>query len=121
MKFLKISLITGGLITSLFSFGFGHHHITCQCIPGVSCANVIPQMAIAQKTINISYKFMDKLMAAQMYNVKLTEKQVLQKQKEIQKLTYQIRKLQEAIAFEDNKKVFLLKKINKLNLYKGIK
>ncbi len=121
MKFLKISLITGGLITSLFSFGFGHHHTTCQCIPGASCADVISKLLVAKKTIKISYKFMDKLMAVQMYNVKLTEKKISQKQKEIQKLTYQIRKLQEAIAFEDNKKVFLLKKINKLNLYKGIK
>ena len=115
----KILIVISLFYELSFAFGFSHHHRRCIYIKQVSCASIIVNMETAKELIKTNYKLMDKLMAINMNNVKMNEKTILQKQKNIQILITQIKKIQKLIAIQEAKKVFLLKKIKKLNLYKG--
>ena len=117
MKKSLIALLI--LFNQSYAFHLGHHH-SCICTPA-SCVSVAAQMEVAKRLIKINYKLLDGIMGAYMKQVKENEQEISNKQSQIAQLTTQIKKLQKAIALEDDKKVFLLKKIINLNLYKGNK
>jgi len=107
------------LILLLISGVFLFAHITCYCANPFTCTQVVSNLQVAKTAIKLNYKVMDELMGAKMYNIKQKEKEIKEKQKIIAKLIYQIRKIQEAIALEENKKSFLLKKIKEIKIYQG--
>jgi len=117
-------IIVSSMLTATLSFGFFGHHvekIVCMCMDDVSCTSVIAKMKVAKKIITLNYKLMDKLMAIKMDAIRKEEEQIKSQQEGILKLTTQIRRIQEAIAFEDRKNKFLLNQLKQINTYKEIK
>ena len=108
------------ILTNSFAFlGIGKHNKkVCYCAGKITCASVIINLIKAKKVIELNYKILDKMMSMQMNAIKNEEKQIKKKQAVIAKLTYQIRRIQQAIALEEKKKRFLLNKIKQLETYK---
>jgi len=102
----------------LITFGFAEG---CICVNPATCSSVIFNLKVAKKMITLNYKFMDKLMAIKMNAINNKEKQIKKQQQEVLELTTHIRKIQQAIAFEERKKKFLINRLKQLNIYKGIK
>ena len=115
----KIILIILILTNSFAFLGLGkHNRRVCYCAGMLTCVSVVANLIKAKRIIKLNYKMLDKMMSMQMNAIKNEEENIKEKQAAIAKLTYQIRRIQQAITLEEKKKRFLLNKIKQLETYK---